>query len=1366
MSGLKYQLSQAVRRKCIALVTLCLLGNFSAAGTQGQPVNDKIEVHRSQATGHATFVAAADRGIIPVALSSGQKEPRPIDFLREHGRLFGVTDPEGQLVEVKTHADTLGFTHTTYKQVHAGVPVFSGVLKVHQNSRGGVVAANGRFYQIPQLLDLTPSITGNEALELACTTLSAGDLEVEGPALTIVDPGWYGDPSTGPRLAYHFILTDRAVPLSEAFFVDAHLGEILDRWSVLQTTRNREVYDAYGSSTLPGVLVRAEGDPPVASPEDVNRAYDYLGDVYDYYDRAFGRDGIDDLGMPMSVTANYSSIDYCPNAWWDIILQRMVFCDGAVADDVVAHEVTHGITQHTARLIYQNQPGQLNESFSDVFGELVDLFNGDAAFVGPSAGPPYWPMHDTGPGTDTPNTPRTGCSSPPNYPDGVRWMVSEDALAFGGAIRDMWDPTCEGDPDRGYSLLQKCLPWDNGGVHSGSGIPNHAFAMLVDGKMFNGYTINGIGPIKAGAVWYRALTVYLTPASDFEDAYHCFNQAAQDLIGTYPNDPRTGLPSGNVFTVADALEVDTALVATEMNTSGRCGAVVGEYDSEGPEGCPLQSVFYEEDFDGGPGGWTAISTAPPVGEGWALTDNLPNLRAGVAWYHKDVRTGTPTDAAESQLYSPVITVPENADRPVLSFMQHVLTYPRGQGGNVHVSVNGEAWVRIPTCLYTHNAPHWISFDGLLCVFNEPIFSGTSEVWFTSVADLSTFASGGDTMQLMFEFGDRFYSAMGGWYIDDVRLHACACGDDSDCDNGVFCDGVGTCIDGYCETPDPCPGEVCDETSESCLPTTFFEDFENGNLQGWDLRAPGSTATEGDWLIGDPNGMFYVWHPMQAMAAADGCGCAFTGVNPSQYYNGDVDEGVVYLVSPAIDLSGQSNALLSYDWWWSVQDATRELNAAFTVDASPDDGNTWYPISVVTDEPRDGIWQTSSFRLETVIPLSDRVRIRFGAEEDTTDMSDVVEAGVDNVTVTLVDTCVADTGDADCNANGRKDWCDLQDEVSSDCNENNIPDECDIADGASADCQTNDIPDECEITPVVQTIEFPLDVDPGWSREGLWAWGWPRGHGDSAGGFDPYYGHTGDNAYGYNLEGHYENDLPERHLTTTPIDCSRMQNVHLSFWRWLWVEEPTYDHASVRVSSDGIGWTTIWENTGQVGDWPWLYQQYDISAQADAQPTVHIRWTMGPTDDNYQFCGWNIDDVVVFGDRTDGAEGDCNANEVPDDCDIADGYSWDCQPNGIPDECELDSDGDGAIDECDECPTDPNKVEPSICGCHISDTDDSDGDGVPDCVDQCPGLDDAIFAPDCQDAVPALSEWGILVTALLLLTAGKIAFTRRRQPGAA
>jgi hypothetical protein len=169
----------------------------------------------------------------------------------------------------------------------------------------------------------------------------------------------------------------------------------------------------------------------------------------------------------------------------------------------------------------------------------------------------------------------------------------------------------------------------------------------------------------------------------------------------------------------------------------------------------------------------------------------------------------------------------------------------------------------------------------------------------------------------------------------------------------------------------------------------------------------------------------------------------------------------------------------------------------------------------------------------------------------------------------------------------------------------------------------------EVGEFVVFFEQNMDDNPGWSTTGLWAHGQPTGGGGEYGGPDPTSGYTGLNVYGYNLNGDYENNLPERHLTTAVIDCSGRTNVHLSLWRWLGVEQPAYDHAYVRVSNNGSTWHTIWSNGTEITDSDWVYQQFDISQYAAGQSTVYIRWTMGITDSSWRYCGWNIDDVQLL-----------------------------------------------------------------------------------------------------------------------------------------
>jgi hypothetical protein len=115
-----------------------------------------------------------------------------------------------------------------------------------------------------------------------------------------------------------------------------------------------------------------------------------------------------------------------------------------------------------------------------------------------------------------------------------------------------------------------------------------------------------------------------------------------------------------------------------------------------------------------------------------------------------------------------------------------------------------------------------------------------------------------------------------------------------------------------------------------------------------------------------------------------------------------------------------------------------------------------------------------------------------------------------------------------------------------------------------------------------------------------------------------------------------------------------------------------------------------------------------------------------------------------------------------DCVDACPFNPDFAANQGPCACSsADADGDGTLDCVDGCPDDPNKIEAGICGCGVDDNADSDGDTVPDCIDQCPGVNDATFAPECAGAIPTVSEWGLVVLALLLLAAGKVYFGRRR-----
>jgi len=172
------------------------------------------------------------------------------------------------------------------------------------------------------------------------------------------------------------------------------------------------------------------------------------------------------------------------------------------------------------------------------------------------------------------------------------------------------------------------------------------------------------------------------------------------------------------------------------------------------------------------------------------------------------------------------------------------------------------------------------------------------------------------------------------------------------------------------------------------------------------------------------------------------------------------------------------------------------------------------------------------------------------------------------------------------------------------------------------------------------FEESFNFDPGWEIENGsepvmgWAFGQPTGQGqDSYGGPDPTSGFTGDNVYGVNLSGDIPANLAhdELMLTTPVIDLSSATSARLRFNRWLGVEQDSYDNARILLSVDGgASWQTVWENGGEtIDDLAWIEQVVELSA-ALGESQVQIRWTYGETDSSWNYCGWNIDDVIIEG----------------------------------------------------------------------------------------------------------------------------------------
>ena len=157
----------------------------------------------------------------------------------------------------------------------------------------------------------------------------------------------------------------------------------------------------------------------------------------------------------------------------------------------------------------------------------------------------------------------------------------------------------------------------------------------------------------------------------------------------------------------------------------------------------------------------------------------------------------------------------------------------------------------------------------------------------------------------------------------------------------------------------------------------------------------------------------------------------------------------------------------------------------------------------------------------------------------------------------------------------------------------------------------------------------MSANPGWAFTGNWAYG-------AGASPDPTAAHSAPNTWvGYKLGGTYESGMAEQFATTPTINCTGYTGVTLSFWRYLGVRSSGMgtDHAYVRVSNDnGATWTNVWANTAGVADSAWTSFSYSLSAVADNQPNVQVRWVMGTSVSGgmSKLCGWNVDDVLVTG----------------------------------------------------------------------------------------------------------------------------------------
>jgi Zn-dependent metalloprotease len=485
-------------------------------------------------------------------------------FLHANKAILRLELPDQELVLQRSNRDALGYHHIRFAQTFQGLSIWpKGDLVVHLNAAGDVYMMNGIYIPTPRALQMIPTLSADDALARAREVVPWGaNTASSSPELIIYTPD-----AGAPHLAWRM---DVAVSLSALWrvVIDAHTGSTLTAFNrvmtqnqpgsgidVFGTTRainvwqdgdlfflvdtSKPMFDPTSNPPNPSEtrgaigIQDAQNQPPNDDPEELPPLVDitsnsatsgWLADgisaiygfseTYDYYLERHGRNSLDGRGGQI-LAAVRLGLNF-RNAFFHSGLQMMFFGDAlpfAGALDVVGHELTHGVIDNSAGLVYQDQSGALNEAYADIFGEMVEArTNGRPDWVlGAQLRQPARSLID-------PSSIEICCGR--HYPSKMSEFVTLD------------------DPDLGERLRG-----DNGGVHINSSIINHAFYQLAEG-------LNGaIGIRDAELIFYRALTTQLVPSSQFLDARLACIQSAEELFGA---DSVQAVKTGEAF---DAVEI-------------------------------------------------------------------------------------------------------------------------------------------------------------------------------------------------------------------------------------------------------------------------------------------------------------------------------------------------------------------------------------------------------------------------------------------------------------------------------------------------------------------------------------------------------------------------------------------------------------------------------------------------------------------------------------------------------------------------------------------------------------------------------------------------------------------------------------------
>ncbi|OQW92069.1 MAG: hypothetical protein BWK78_02775, partial [Thiotrichaceae bacterium IS1] len=719
----------------------------------------------------------------PVGLSpSATPEVAARHFLTnsEKATSFGLT-PTTELTLMNQSSLPNGRSTVRFQQAHNGVPVLGGEIVVQMDSVRNVMAIAGEIFPISDRNPApvtTYSITEDIARQIALEKVArqyqadASILVASTPELRIYNPEILGLP--GPRfnrLVWRVEVTpiSEPLPIKEVLLIDANLGSIAFSYSDIQNALVRQVYDNNNNSSLglPGnIPVRSEGGN-ITGVADVNNAYDYAGDVYNFYSTMHERNSIDNNGMTLVSTVRYCDpslpTEFCPyqQAFWNGV-QMVYGQDYASADDVVGHELTHGVTQHTSGLFYFYQSGAINESFSDLWGELIDQNNNR--------------------GNDAPQ---------------VKWQMGEDLPV--GAIRNMGNPPSFSDPDKMTSSFYNCEQTnlggfgDAGGVHTNSGVNNKAAYLMTDGGNFNDRIVSGLGSSRVANLYYEVQTNLLTSASDYADLYDALWQACVNLQ----------------YTTQDCEEVKKALDAVEMNKQPtRCPVVQPSVPvCDNPLHVPVDQFY--NGFESGGTNWDingyikdqfGNDTTTPS---WFVPQNSldnPYLRSSYATkgtgnaFGFDQGSFPTAGIYHGGISDTRLSMRNAVGIPPSAFMRfdHAYSFESDNSGNydggvLEYSADGGIWTDANSLIMdnSYNGSIAANWDNPLA--RRAAFVADSRGYISTRLNLSSLS--GKQVKFRFRMGTDEIGYDYGWFIDEVRIYSCKTPAEAACATAAEWDGT-------------------------------------------------------------------------------------------------------------------------------------------------------------------------------------------------------------------------------------------------------------------------------------------------------------------------------------------------------------------------------------------------------------------------------------------------------------------------------------------------------------------------------------------------------------------------------------------------